>query len=275
VEAFLFLAALVGGALNSVAGGGSFIALPALIYAGVSPVTANATTTFALWPGSVASAIAYRGHFSTSRSRLGVLLAVSVFGGLLGGVLLVRTSDTGFLRLLPWLMLAATLTFSFGGRIQQRLRRVSGQHVEAPGTRHPLEERGTRHPAPGTRHPAPGTRSVPVLPLLIQLGIATYGGYFGGGAGIMMLAMLSIAGLSNVHEMNGLKSLLAVAINAVALIAFMLYGVIEWRPGTVMVAGAIIGGYAGASMARRLDQVRVRQFVIAIGWLMTAYFFIR
>jgi uncharacterized membrane protein YfcA len=116
---------------------------------------------------------------------------------------------------------------------------------------------------------------VPLLALLIQLGIATYGGYFGGGAGIMMLAMLSIAGLSNVHEMNGLKSVLAVAINAVALIAFLLHGVIVWRPGTVMFAGAIIGGYAGASMARRLDQVRVRQFVIAIGWLMTAYFFIR
>jgi uncharacterized membrane protein YfcA len=220
---FLFAAALVGGALNAVAGGGSFLALPALLYAGVPPVTANATTTLALWPGSLASAVAYRGHFASSRSRVATLLATSVAGGLLGGVLLVRTSDTSFMRLLPWLMLAAAVTFTFGGQVQRRLRR--------------------RDASPAAADSGGG---FPVVPLLVQLAIATYGGYFGGGAGIMMLAMLSLAGLTDIHEMNGLKSLLAVAINGVALAAFLLYGVVDWAHGGVMIGGAIVGGYVGA-----------------------------
>lgn len=254
---FLFGVAMVGGALNAVAGGGSFLALPALLFAGVAPVVANATTTMALWPGSLASAIAYRGHFATSRSRLATLLATSIAGGLLGGFLLVRTSDTSFLRLLPWLMLAAAVTFTFGGALQQRLRRRRGAAV---------------YGASGVVHDRAG---IPLLALLIQLLIATYGGYFGGGAGIMMLAMLSLAGLTDIHEMNGLKALLAVAINGVALAAFVAYGVVDWSRGAVMIAGAIVGGYAGASIARRIDPGKVRAFVIAVGWIMTFYFFLR
>jgi uncharacterized membrane protein YfcA len=110
---------------------------------------------------------------------------------------------------------------------------------------------------------------------VLQLVVATYGGYFGGGMGIMMLAALSVAGLTNIHEMNGLKTLLAVAINGVALIAFVADGAIAWGPGVVMVAGGIVGGYAGARLARRGASGVVRSFVIVVGWMMTVYFFLR
>jgi uncharacterized membrane protein YfcA len=236
--AFLFFAAVVGGALNAVAGGGSFVALPALLYAGVGPVTANATTTMALWPGAVSSAIAYRREIKTTRQRLLILGAVSLTGGLFGALLLVRTSDSSFMRLLPWLMLIAAVTFTFGGRRQS------------------------------------GHQPLPLVAAM-QLAIAIYGGYFGGGMGIMMLATLALAGMTDIHEMNGLKSILGAAINGVALIAFVMSGAVAWVPGLVMVGGGIVGGYAGASLARRVDRTHVRVFVTVVAWTMTAYFFLR
>lgn len=245
---FLFLAALVGGALNSVAGGGSFIALPALLYAGISPVSANATTTMAFWLASVSSAFAYRREVTTDRRWLVLFGAASVVGGLLGGLLLVSTSDTRFMRLLPWLMLTAAATFTLGGNIQRLLR-------------------GTRHRVPGPRHPA--------WAVLLQFLIAIYGGYFGGGMGIMMLATMSIAGMTEIHEMNGLKAMLAVAINGVALAEFIVHGLVAWTPGLVMVAGGVVGGYAGAATARRISPHYVRAFVVAVAWVMTIYFFFR
>jgi uncharacterized membrane protein YfcA len=246
---FLFLAATLGGALNSVAGGGSFITLPALLYSGVAPVAANATSTMALWPGSVSSAFAYRRDITASRSRLLILGAVSLAGGLLGAALLVRTSDMFFLRLLPWLMLAAAVTFTFGGR---RTAGPSSAQANSNGEHLHL-----------------------VILVILQFAIATYGGYFGGGMGIMMLATLALAGMTDIHEMNGLKSILGVAINGIALSAFVLSGAVAWRPGLVMVGGGMLGGYAGAALARRLDRGLVRRFVVAVSWVMTIYFFVR
>jgi uncharacterized protein len=252
---FLFVIAFLGGALNAVAGGGSFIALPALIYTGVGPVAANATTTLAMWPGSFASAIAYRREISVERSWLLSLGGVSLVGGLLGGALLVKTSDTTFLGLLPWLMLAAVATFTFGGAITARW----------PASR------SMSRPVP-QRENALGA---PAWILALQLAIAIYGGYFGGGMGIMMLAAFSIAGMTDIHRMNGLKAVLSVAINGVALIAFIIDGAIVWRPGLVMVAGGIAGGYLGALIATKVGVPVVRWFVVGVGWLMTAYFFWR
>jgi uncharacterized membrane protein YfcA len=270
-NAVLFLAAFVGGALNAVAGGGSFIALPALLFAGAPAVAANATTTLALWPGSLASAVAYRRELSVTRPWLVRLGGVSLVGGFLGGMLLVRTSDISFLRLLPWLMFLAAATFTFGAPFVARLRRgdspdliESGLQAEAP---FPL---GPPHSVPRTPHSAP---VVPWWVLPLQLVIATYGGYFGGGIGIMMLALLAIAGMADIHEMNGVKSALAVVINGVALAEFVLSGTVLWGPGVVMMVGGIAGGYVGASMARRLSGGSVRIFVIAVAWAMTAYFF--
>jgi uncharacterized membrane protein YfcA len=216
--------------------------LPALIYAGVPPVNANATSTMALWPGSVSAAFAYRRDITATRRWLAMLAAVSLAGGLIGALLLVRTSNTAFMRLLPWLMLVAAATFTFGSR------RRPGVH----------------------RHHQPA-----LIVLLLQFLISIYGGYFGGGMGIMMLATLSLAGLTDIHEMNGLKSVLGTAINGIALVEFIARGVIAWHPALVMIAGGMTGGYFGAHFSKKISRVWVRNFVVAVGWVMTIYFFIR
>jgi uncharacterized membrane protein YfcA len=239
VSVLLFVAAAVGGALNAVAGGGSFLTLPALIFAGVSPVVANATSTLALWPASLSSTFAYRRELRSSRQWLVVLGAASVVGGLAGALLLVRTSDDAFLRLLPWLMLVAAATFTFGNKLRPK------KNVNL------------------------------IVVVVVQFVIATYGGYFGGGMGIMMLATMALAGMTNIHEMNGLKSFLGVSINGLALVTFILSGAISWTHGVAMAVGATLGGYTTASFARRVDPRYVRWFVIVVGWAMTVYFFIR
>jgi hypothetical protein len=243
VTFILFAAAVLGGALNAVAGGGSFFTLPALIVAGVAPVAANATSTLALWPASVSSTFAYRGDIKTSRQWLVVLGLTSLAGGLAGALLLVRTSDASFLRLLPWLMFIAAATFTFGNKIRQ-----------------------------ATAHT--GHASLAVVAIL-QFFIATYGGYFGGGMGIMMLATMALAGMTNIHQMNGLKSFLGVSINGVALVIFISKGAITWKYGATMAIGATLGAYVTASLARRIETRYVRTFVIVIGWAMTVYFFVR
>ncbi len=267
----LFLVAFVGGALNAVAGGGSFLTLPTLLWAGVPPVTANATSTFAMWPASLASAFAYRGEIARARAWMVRLGAISLVGGLLGGLLLVRTSDESFVRLLPWLMLVAATTFSFGGQITTWARRstvsAGGEQRDGAAT-----HRGT---AGAGQDGAIHNVHVPLWTLPLQLLIATYGGYFGGGMGIMMLAAMAIAGMTDMHEMNALKTVLAIAINGVALAAFVWSGSISWAPGVVMVLGGVAGGYTGASIARRVPGTLVRRIVIVVAWGMTAYFFAR
>jgi uncharacterized membrane protein YfcA len=253
---FLFAAALLGGALNAVAGGGSFIALPALLYAGVPPVSANATTTFALWPGSMSSAWAYRREVRTVGGRtLALLGGVSMGGGLAGGLFLMRTSNAAFMQLLPWLMLAAAITFSLADRADRRRQTPAMGGQTALG---PLPRQGPAWWA-----------------VVLQLAIAVYGGYFGGGAGIMMLATLASSGMTNIHEMNGLKAMLAVVINGVALVEFVAHGAIAWAPGLIMMAGGIAGGYAGAALARRVNPKSVRAFVVLVAWVMTVVFFLQ
>jgi hypothetical protein len=262
--ALLFGVAFVAGALNSVAGGGSFLTLPTLLYVGVSPVVANATSTLAMWPASLASALAYRREISRARSWMVRLGGISLVGGLLGGLLLVRTSDESFMRLLPWLMLMAAATFSFGGYVTAWARRLGSGPTSA------AKAGNSASAANGI-----GAVRVPLWTLPFQLIIATYGGYFGGGMGIMMLAAMAVAGMSDMHEMNALKVVLAIAINGVALVAFVAGGSIAWGPGIVMVMGGVAGGYAGAALARRVTGSAVRAVVIAVAWSMTAYFFIR
>jgi len=268
--ALLFIVAFMGGALNAVAGGGSFLTLPALIYAGVPAVSANATNTLALWPASISSAWAYRRELAAARSWVASLGVVSLAGGILGGLLLVRTSDDAFLRLLPWLLLIAAATFSFGGALPQRVAGAATQHPTA-ATQHPTDS--VEHPTGSVQHHPVSTEHLAVL--AFQFLIAVYGGYFGGGMGIMMLAALTIAGMKDIHEMNAVKSVLAVAINGVALAEFVALGTIAWAPGLIMMAGGIAGGYAGAATARRVTPRFVRVLVTVIAWGMTLFFFLR
>jgi uncharacterized membrane protein YfcA len=243
IGALLFVAAAVGGGLNSVAGGGSFIAFPALLFAGVPPVPANATNTIALWPGSIASAVAYRRELSDVRREVIPLSAAALIGGLLGSMLLLHTAESTFVLLIPWLLLFATLLFTFGGPVAKRL---------TGGRRAPL-----------------------ALGVVVQLAISVYGGYFGGGMGIMMLAVFTLLGMTHIHRMNALKNVLGTLINGVAVAAFVLAGAVRWGPGVVMIVGGMTGGYAGAAVARRVDPKRVRSLVIVVAWGMTAYFFVR
>lgn len=245
----LFFAAMLAGALNSVAGGGSFVSFPALIFTGVPAINANATNTVAVWPGTVASSRAYRNELRWHRGVL-VLMVVSLIGGVLGAVLLLRTPPATFVRLIPYLLLVATLLFTFGSSITARFRGHAGKTANSSW----LAIAGLA---------------------LFQLAVATYGGYFGGGIGILMLAALSLMGMENIHEMNALKTVLASCINGVAVLTFVLAGAVFWGQAAVMVIGAIAGGYGGASFARRLDPLLVRRFVIVVGFAMTIYFFVR
>ncbi|MCK6545165.1 sulfite exporter TauE/SafE family protein [Myxococcota bacterium] len=255
--ALLFVAGIAGGGLNSIVGGGTFVAFPAMLLAGIPAVSASATTTMALWPGGVGSTIAYRKDFDHPRRLLVTMLIASAIGGVLGGVLLLRTSDSTFVRAVPWLLLFATLLFTFGGKITARLRarRSGAEGVLAEGA-------------------SLGPKALAIIALL-QIAIAVYGGYFGGGMGIMMLATWTAAGMTNIHSMNGLRTLLGTVLNGVAVISFLVAGAISWAPGAVMLVGAIIGGYFGATLARRLDPGLVRKIVVGTAWCMTAYFFVR
>lgn len=241
--ALLFLSALAGGAINSIAGGGSFLTFPALVFTGTAPLAANATSTAALWPGSVASAVGYRRELRGERALLVPLSVVSALGGLLGALGVLETPQDLFVALLPFLLLAATLVFTFGDRLRARLERF-------------------------------GTPPTWVV-MLAQLGISLYGGYFGGGMGLMMLAVFSLLGPKHLNAMNALKSALGVAINATALVAFALSGKVDWPRAGLMVVAAVIGGYLGASAARKVDVRKVKATVTLVAWAMTVAFFVK
>lgn len=247
----LFIAALLSGALNSVAGGGSFISFPALLFTGVPPINANATNTVAVWPGSIASLSAYRKELAIQhRMTLLVLAGASLIGGVLGAQILLNTPQATFVRLIPYLLLLATLLFIVSGPITARLH---------------------KHTEPKAKPSWFALLSIGC----IQLIIALYGGYFGAGIGILILATLGLMGMENIHEMNAVKTFLATLINGVAAITFILKGAVLWPQAIVMVIGAIIGGFAGAYYARQLNPRWVRLFVIFVGCSMTIYFFLK
>ena len=217
----LFVAGIVGGVLNAVAGGGSFVAFPALLFTGVPPIPANATNALALWTGVTASGGAYRKRLDVPTRVLLPLLVTSFVGGIIGAFLLLLTPAHTFMRVLPWLMLGATLLFIFGKRLA-----------------------GTRASSVG--HDA--TTAAIVGASVFELAVAVYGGYFGGGVGIVNLAMLAAVGMTDIHAMNALKSILGIAINGVAAVVFVVEGAIYWPQAVVMIAGALVGAI-GASVA--------------------------
>ncbi|MGC1485933.1 MAG: sulfite exporter TauE/SafE family protein [Candidatus Acidiferrum sp.] len=245
---FLFSAGVLGGAINAVAGGGSFVAFPALLFTGVPPVPANATNTLALWVGVTASGGAYRNRLTISRRVIIPLLLTGVIGGLAGAFLLIKTPGQTFLKVLPWLLLGATLLFAFGKHLTGRI-------------------------SASVSHDASTVALAGAA--IFELAVAVYGGYFGGGIGIMNLAMLSALGMTDIHAMNALKVVLGGVINGVATITFVISGAIVWPQAMVMIAGAVLGGYFAARFAQKLPQAWIRSFVIAVGTGMTVYFFLR
>jgi uncharacterized protein len=249
----LFGAAALGGAVNSVAGGGTLLTFPALLWAlrwtqGAERI-ANATSTVALWPGALSSLWGYRSEF---RSGMGEILALSVpsfLGGLLGATLLLVTSNETFAAIVPYLILLATLLFM----VQEPLSRWQRRRETAAQETRP--------------------RTLPrwIAVLAFQFLVGLYGGYFGAGIGILMLAAFGFLGFTNIHHMNALKNLNAMFINGIAAVLFIVKSqlspepLVDWRLALLMAAGAILGGYAGAGTARRIGQKNVRRLVILIG----------
>src|SRR5581483_4962868 len=247
----LFVASILGGILNAVAGGGSFFTFPSLIVTGISASQANATSTVALWPGTVASVGAYRRELTKQkRGLLFLLVGISLVGGVLGAILLLKPSQAVFVLLIPYLLLLATLLFAFSGPITARLRARSTDKIHL------------------------SRRSFIGL-TVAQFIISIYGGYFGGGIGILMLATLAMMGMENIHEMNALKTLLASCINGIAVVTFVVAQAVVWPQAILMLIGSVAGGYGGARLALRVEPRLVRRLIIAIGLIMTAYFFAR
>lgn len=242
-------AALLAGGINAIAGGGSLLSFPALIQAGVLPIQANATNTVALLPGQFTSAAAYRRELKRHHSHLVPLLLAAFAGGLLGARLLMATRQGMFLHLVPWLLLAATILFAAGPPLQKRL--LLTPHSHPSGLR-------------------------PIARMLLPFGVfivCLYIGFFGAGAGLLIMAVLSFAGVESVHEINALKTVITSTSNSVATVTFILYGAVLWHYCLLMMLAASLGGYLSARLARKHKPGGIRGAVIAMGCLVTTYFF--
>lgn len=248
-ELVSFAAAFVAGAINSVAGGGTLVSFPALIWLGLPSTIANATSTVAIWPGSLGGMLGFRRNLCDLEPRLYALIVPSLIGGIAGAVLLRVTPTSLFDRLVPFLILFATCLFMAQDAVQRALKIGSS----------------SSHRGSEWLYGA----------LAFQLVVALYGGYFGAGLGIMMLAALSIIGLSDIYQMNGLKNLLALCINGVAAMYFVWKGMVYWPDVIVMAVGAIAGGVGGAGLAQRLGRMTVRRVVIAVGLVMAVKLMLR
>jgi len=242
--------AFAAGAVNSVAGGGSFFSFPALLAVGVPPVVANASNSVSLWPGSLSGAWAYQRELRALKRYLLPMSAVSLLGGALGGWLLLRTSDGAFARMIPWLLAFATALFAFSPQLSRALARWRSQ-------------RGQRRAASGGGG------------WLVQALVSIYGGFFGAGMGILMMASLSIAGHDDVQEVNAIKNLLSALIYTVTVITFVVAGAVSWPHTATMLATATLGGWWGATMARKLPAHWLRRVVIAVALLLTLHYFFK
>ena len=244
----LFAAGLIGGVLNAVAGGGSFVTFPALLLVGVPPVSANATNTFASCSGYLSGAYAFRHDLAAHRAQLPRYVFVSLLGGIAGAWLLLQTPEALFRDAIPWLMLLATVLFITGGRMNHAFKRYAAGH----------------------RHASTVGR---LLLLLMLLGVCLYGGFFNAGLGIIILSYLSLAGYTDIHAMNGLKLLVSSVVSLVAIALFVYDGVIAWYEGSLVLLGTLLGGFAAARYSRRLPQGPVRAVVVIASVIITAYFF--
>lgn len=246
----ILLAAALGGGINAIAGGGTLVTFPAIVALGVPPLTANATSTVALWPAALGSLWGYRAHLGGARGWVIGFTLPSLLGGALGAVLLLKTPPGDFDRIVPFLVLAATLLFLLQRPLMARFQGIAGAR-DAPRDRPTL------------------------MFLFAQFLVGVYGGYFGAGIGILMLAILGFMGLTNLHTMNGLKNWGGLCMNAVAAGIFSFSGLVDWPVAGAMVAGGILGGYGGARLAQRVGQEPVRRAITVIGFTAFVYLLLR
>lgn len=241
--ALLVAAGLVGGACNAVAGGGTFFTFPALLATGIPPVVANATSAISIWPGHAASLFGYRTELRRHKEKLKSSAPAFVLGSIIGAVLLAVTGNGIFRQLIPWLLLGATLLFALGPQLRSWISRNRS-----------------------------GTLPKPVI-FLIDLAVAIYGGYFGAGLGILLMAVLTLIGISDVNEANAVKNALSTIVSSLAVSVFIVTGIIAWGPGMAVLAGAIAGGYLGARFARWVNPKFLRVIIIAVGFGLTWLYF--
>lgn len=232
------------GAANAIAGGGTFFSFPALLAVGIPPVIANASNTVALWPASLSGAWVYRRELKSYQRHLILMGMASLLGGGAGSLLLLQAQDAVFSSLIPWLLLFATSLFALSDRILPWLREA-GFQVSA------------------------NNRST----IVVQMFVAIYGGFFGAGLGILMLASLVFAGHSNVHEVNAIKNILSAVIYTITVFTFILAGMVSWSFTLIMLIAATAGGYFGAIMARRISPRWLRRFIVVVGFGLSIYFF--
>ncbi len=242
----LTAAAAAAGAINAVAGGGTLITFPTLLFCGTAPIVANATSTVALVIGTAGSIFGFRQQTAAVKPWLGRFVPVSMLGGLIGSWLLTRTSNEAFARLVPFLILFATLLFLAQGAFRRMAGREATTHAQHPSV---------------------------WIALGFQFAVAVYGGFFGAGIGILMLASLGFLGLSDIHEMNALKNILSSVINFVAAAWFTASGLIDWPKMVVMTVGALAGYWVGAHFSKRIPQARLRLLITIIGFAMSAVTF--
>ena len=243
----LVIAGLLAGGVNAVAGGGTLLSFPALVWLGVPPIMANATATLTALPGYIGSAWAYRDDIKAEGAlRLRTIVTVAACGGLIGAGLLLATPGDAFIGIVPWLLLMATTLFAIGPKLVAHMR-SKGNGVAGP--------------------------------VLSALGIgvvAAYGGYFNGGLGIMFLAVFGLIGFRDLHGMNGLKNLLAAVLSVVSVTTYATAGLIAWESAAVLAVSTTVGGYIGAKYARRIKRTEpLRVAIIAVGAVLTVVFFVK
>jgi uncharacterized membrane protein YfcA len=245
---WLFVASFLAGALNAMAGGGSFLSFPALLGVGVPPIQANATNTVALWPGQLTSIVAYFDDLKHNVRLLVPVCAASLIGGFAGGIVLLHTGQAAFLHLVPWLLLMASLLFAASGPVSRWLA--------ARALRRPIQKQPSQ------------------VPLFLGLvAVAFYIGYFGAGAGFLIMSLLALSGLEDINQINALKVVGAAIANGIAVLTFVVEGQVLWHHCLLMMVTAAIGGYLGGRYSRGLNAKVMRALVVVIGLSMAAYFF--
>ncbi|MDB4839079.1 sulfite exporter TauE/SafE family protein [Amylibacter sp.] len=237
----LIFASFFAGIINSIAGGGSFLTFPALVFTGVPTIAANATSAVAVFPGYLSGALGFAKELREApKSKFFLLIILSVLGGILGSLLLLITPSDVFSFVIPWLLGFATILFAFGNYISEWAEKTNG--------------------------------SGGIMGRIATLVVCIYGGYFNGGLGIILLALFSALGMRDIHLMNGLKNMMSFALSAASVVTFAIAGIVFWQQAIIMMIAATIGGYFGVFVARKLSKNTIRSIIVIIGLIMTLIF---